>query len=599
MAGKAPAAGCEVPLQQATYLSGRVRFGVFEANIRTGELTKHGKRLRLQEQPFQLLAILLEKPGELVTREELRSRLWPQTTVDFDHGVNKAIGKVRYALGDSAGNPRFIETVARRGYRFLADVAVVRDGQALTVSDGPIRSLAVLPLENLSNDTSEDYFADGMTEELITQLGQIRSLRVISRTSVMTYKSNRKSLTEIARELRVEAVVEGSVLRSSDQVRINAQLIAVPADRHMWAQSYAGDLRDTLALQSRVASAIAEQIRATLDPRERAVLAKSKLVNPEAYEAYLKGRYFWNKRTGDGLKKATAYFTRAIEIDPNYAEGYSGLADSYALSGDWKYGVLPGGEAFAHAKAAAAKALALDDSLGEAHASLALALDLYDWDWKAAETEYERAIELKPGYAPAHQWYSWHLIMMGRNSEGISELRKAESLDPLSLIISADIADALCVARRYDEAVQQSKKTLEMDANFAVGHFELGQAFVQKQLYDGAIAELQRAIELSGHSGAFESNLAHVYGALGRKEEAVEILKDLKARHNENPSVAADIALVYVGLGNRDRAMMWLNRAYEARFKASILLHPVFDPLRPDARFKDLLGRIGLLGREL
>jgi TolB-like protein/Flp pilus assembly protein TadD len=599
MAGKAPAVGCEVPLQQATYLSGRVRFGVFEANIRTGELTKHGKRLRLQEQPFQLLTILLEKPGELVTREELRSRLWPQTTVDFDHGVNKAIGKVRYALGDSAGNPRFIETVARRGYRFLADVAVVRDGQALTVLDGPIRSLAVLPLENLSKDTSEDYFADGMTEELITQLGQIRSLRVISRTSVMTYKSNRKSLTEIARELRVEAVVEGSVLRSSDQVRINAQLIAVPADRHMWAQSYAGDLRDTLALQSRVASAIAEQIRATLDPRERAVLAKSKLVNPEAYEAYLKGRYFWNKRTGDGLKKATAYFTRAIEIDPNYAEGYSGLADSYALSGDWKYGVLPGAEAFAHAKAAAAKALALDDSLGEAHASLALALDLYDWDWKAAETEYERAIELKPGYAPAHQWYSWHLIMMGRNSEAISELRKAESLDPLSLIISADIADALCVSRRYDEAVQQSKETLEMDANFAVGHFELGQAFVQKQLYDGAIAELQRAIQLSGHSGAFESNLAHVYGVLGRNKEAVKILKDLEARHNKNPSVAADIALVYVGLGDRDRAMMWLNRAYEVRFKASILLHPVFDPLRSDARFKDLLGRIGLLGEEL
>jgi TolB-like protein/Flp pilus assembly protein TadD len=599
MAGKAPAAGCEVPLQQATYLSGRVRFGVFEANIRTGELTKHGKRLRLQEQPFQLLAILLEKPGELVTREELRSRLWPQTTVDFDHGVNKAIGKVRYALGDSAGNPRFIETVARRGYRFLADVAVVRDGQALTVLDGPIRSLAVLPLENLSKDTSEDYFADGMTEELITQLGQIRSLRVISRTSVMTYKSNRKSLTEIARELRVEAVVEGSVLRSSDQVRINAQLIAVPADRHMWAQSYAGDLRDTLALQSRVASAIAEQIRATLDPRERAVLAKSKLVNPEAYEAYLKGRYFWNKRTGDGLKKATAYFTRAIEIDPNYAEGYSGLADSYALSGDWKYGVLPGAEAFAHAKAAAAKALALDDSLGEAHASLALALDLYDWDWKAAETEYERAIELKPGYAPAHQWYSWHLIMMGRNSEAISELRKAESLDPLSLIISADIADALCVSRRYDEAVQQSKETLEMDANFAVGHFELGQAFVQKKLYDGAIAELRRAIELSGHSGAFESNLAHVYGVLGRKEEAARTLRDLEARHNENPSVAADIALVYVGLGDPDQAMMWLNRAYEARFKASILLHPVFDPLRSDARFKDLLGRIGLPGGEL
>jgi TolB-like protein/Tfp pilus assembly protein PilF len=588
--------GC--PVQQGTYLFGRVRFGVFEADLRTGELTKHGMRLRLQEQPFQLLAILLEKPGELVTREELRRRLWPQITVDFDHGVNKAIGKVRYALGDSAGKPRFIETVARRGYRFLADVAVVRDGQALAVLAGPIRSLAVLPLENLSNESSEDYFADGMTEELITQLGQIRSLRVISRTSVMTYKSGRKSLTEIARELHVEAVVEGSVLRSGDQVRINAQLIAVPADRHMWAQSYAGDLCDTLALQSRVANAIAEQIRTTLDPRERAVLAKPKVVNPEAYEAYLKGRYFWNKRTGDDLKKATAYFTRAIEIDANYAEAYCGLADSYALSGDWKYGVLPSREAFAQAKAAAAKALALDDGLGEAHASLALALDLYDWAWKAAEAEYQRAIELKPGYAPAHQWYSWHLIMMGRNSEGISELRKAESLDPLSLIISADITNALRVVRRYDEAVQQSKKTLELDANFAVGHFELGQTFVQMKLYDRAIAELQRAIELSGHSGAFDSNLAYVYGVSGRTEEAAKMLKDLETRHNGNPSVAADIALIYVGLGDRDQAMMWLNRAYDARFKASILLHPVFDPLRADVRFKDLLGRIGLLGKE-
>jgi TolB-like protein/tetratricopeptide (TPR) repeat protein len=600
MAGKVEAVGVGCPLQQGTHSSGRLRFSVFEADLRTGELTKLGKRLRLQEQPFQLLAILLEAPGELVTREKLRSRLWPQTTVDFDHGVNKAIGKIRYALGDSAGNPRFIETVARRGYRFLADVAVVGDGQTWSVPDevGSIHSLAVLPLENLSNDRSQDYFADGMTEELITQLGRIRSLRVISRTSVMTYKGGRKPLAEIARELRVDAVVEGSVLRFGGQVRINAQLIAVPADRHIWAQSYAGDLCDTLALQSSVASAIAGQIRGTLDPGEQVALAKSKVVDPEAYEAYLKGRYFWNKRTGEGLKKAITYFNRAIEIDSNYAEGYSGLADSYALSGDWKYGVLPSQEAFAQAKAAAVKALALDDSLGEAHASLALALDLYGWDWKAAEAEYQRAIELTPGYAPAHQWYSWHLIMMGRDSDGISELRKAESLDPLSLIISADIADALCVARRYDEAVQQSKKTLEMDASFAVGHFELGQALVQRQLYDQAIAQFQRAIKLSGRSGAFESNLAHLYGILGRKEEATKMLEGLKARYDKNPSVAADIALIYVGLGDQDQAMMWLNMAYEARFKASILLHPVFDPLRSDARFMDLLGRIGLPGRE-
>jgi TolB-like protein/Flp pilus assembly protein TadD len=457
-----------------------------------------------------------------------------------------------------------------------------------------IRSLAVLPLENLSGDASQDYFADGMTDELITNLGQIGALRVISRTSVMTYKGVRKPLAQIAAELNVEAVVEGSVLRSGERVRITAQLIQVPADKHIWAQSYEGDVRDTLTVQNRVARAIAEQIRVTLNRQEQATLEKSKTVNPEAYEAYLKGRYFWNKRTGDGLRTAIEYFSRAIKTDPAYAEAYSGLADAYAVSGDLKYGVLSPQDAFPKARAAATKALALDDTLGEAHASLAFALDLYGWDWDAAETEYRQAIKLNPGYATAHQWYSWHLIMMGRNNDAMFELRKAQGFDPLSLIISADIADALCVAHLYDEAVQQSKKTLEMDPNFAIGHYELGQAFAQKHMHNEAIAEFQRAIELSGHSGAFDSNLAYVYAVSGRKEEAMKIAKDLEARHDQSPSVDADIALIYVGLGDQDQAMIRLNKAYEARFKASILLRPAFDPLRSDARFQDLLRRIGL-----
>src|SRR6266853_61589 len=338
-----------------------------------------------------------------------------------------------------------------------------------------------------------------MTDELITHLGQISALRVISRTSVMTYKGVRKPLAEIARELNVEAVVEGSVLRSGERVRVTAQQIEVPADRHMWAQSYEGDIRDMLTLQSRVARSIAEQIRGTLKPQERAALEKSKAVNPEAYEAYLKGRYFWNKRTGDGLKKAIDYFSLAIEKDPNYAEAYTGLADSYALSVDWEYAILSPRDASPKAKAAATKALALDDSLGEAHTSLAFALDLYDWDWAAADKEYQRAIALNPGYATAHHWYAWHLIVMGRSSEGIFELRRAESLDPLSLIISADLADAFCIAHLYDESVQQSKKTLEMDPTFAAAHYQLGQAFAH--MHDEAIAEFQRAIELSGRSG--------------------------------------------------------------------------------------------------
>src|SRR6202140_2393289 len=481
-------------MQHANYPPKRLRFGVFEADPRLGELTKHGKRLPLQEQPFQLLAMLLQRPGELVSREELRAKIWPETIVDFDHSLKKAISKIRDALGDSAENPRFVETVASRGYRFLADVAVVQGGQpgtaagdlaagreapglaqppdAVTSARWPARafgwklsgivsalalavflswffysgrhplstihSLAVLPLENLSNDASQDYFADGMTDELITHLGQISAIRVISRSSAMTYKNAHKPLAEIARELNVDAVVEGSVLHSGERVRIVAQLIQVPADKQIWAESYEGDFRDTLALQSRVARSVAQQIRATLNRQEQAGLAKSKAVKPEAYEAYLKGRYFWNKRTGDGLRTAIEYFNHAIEVDPTYAEAYSGLADSYALSGDWEYGVLSPQDAFRKAKAAATKALALDDSLGEAHTSLAFALDLYGWDWGAAETEYKLAIKLSPGYATAHLWYAWHLILMGRNSEGLFELRTAESLDPLSLIISAD-----------------------------------------------------------------------------------------------------------------------------------------------------------------
>jgi TolB-like protein/DNA-binding winged helix-turn-helix (wHTH) protein/Tfp pilus assembly protein PilF len=638
-----------IAMQQAREGVRRLKFGVFEADLRAGELTKQGKRLNLQEQPFRLLALLLEKPGELVTRDELQRRLWPQTTVDFDHGLNKAISKVREALGDSAENPRFIETVARRGYRFLADVAVVhgeqpamesRDlflpvdsGLPRLVNHGPfprrtphrlawglfvfvlavvtaisvswifypwrhslltVHSLAVLPLENLSGDASQDYFVDGMTDELTTNLAQISTLRVISRTSAMTYKTVRKPLAQIARELNVDALVEGTVLLSGERVRITAELIEAPAGTHMWAQSYEGDIHETLTLQNRVASAIAEQIRATLKPQEREALAKSKVVNPEAYEAYLKGRYFLNKRADDGLRKAIEYFNHAIETDPTYAEAYSGLADTYALSGDWKYGVLSPTDAFPKARAAAAKALALDGNLGEAHASLGYALDLYGWDWEAAETEYNRAITLNPGYATAHQWYSWHLIMMGRNGEAIAELRKAESLDPLSLIISADMADALCVARLFDEAIQQSRKTLELDPNFAVGHYELGQALEQKHVHDEAIAEFKRAIELSGHSGAFDSNLGYAYAVSGREDEAFKILNDLQARHDENPSNGADIALIYVGLGDHDQAIAWLNKAYDARFKASILLRPLLDPLRSDARFKDLKHRIGL-----
>jgi TolB-like protein/Flp pilus assembly protein TadD len=572
-----------------------VGFGRFRLLPHRRKLCADGVVIELGSRAFDVLLVLAEARGALVTKDELLSRVWPDTVVEENNLVVQ-ISALRKALGEDRD---FIRTVSGRGYRFVAEItasvdATPVDRETLAELVSTVRSIAVLPFESLSDDPSQEYFSDGMTDELITALAQIRSLRVISRTSIMTYKRVRKLLPEIALELNVEAVVEGTVLRFGDRVRITAQLIQLPVERHMWAHSFEGDLRDTLALQNSLARTIAEQIRVTLTQQEETALQTPRPVNPAAYEAYLRGRYFLNKRTGDGLKTAIEYFTHAIEMDQSYAAGYSGLADAYALSGDWKYGILAPREAFTQAEAAATKALALDESLGEAHASLAYALDLYAWNWAAAETEYKRAIQLNPGYPTAHQWYSWHLLMMGRHREGIRELRKAERLDPLSLIIGADIADALCVSRLYDEALEQSEKTLEMDPTFAVGHYELGQVLEQMHRHDEAIVEFQRAIELSGHSGAFDSNLGYTYAVSGRREEAIKIIKDLEALQDGKPSTDADIALIYVGLGDPDQAMISLNKAYEARFKASILLRPAFDPLRSDSRFQDLLSRIGL-----
>jgi TolB-like protein/DNA-binding winged helix-turn-helix (wHTH) protein/Flp pilus assembly protein TadD len=638
-----------------------VRFGTYEVSFQSGEVRRAGLRIKIQQQPLKLLEILLERPGEVVTREELRGRVWPSESFgDFDQALNISIGKLRSALGDSAENPRFIETLPKRGYRFIADVSVVDVGArtrkepesaagdpsgperktgtghrvqsaglavaperrlqptpriivslALVVSlliisawlfrsrgraSTAIRSLAVLPLENLSGDAAQNYFADGMTDELITDLAQISALRVISRTSVMAYKGARKPLPQIARELNVDAVVEGSVLRSGDQVRITAQLIEASTDKHLWSQSYEGELRDTLALQNRVASAIADQIRINLTPQEQAALKNVKVVNPEAYESYLKGRYFWNKRTSDGLKAALAYFKQATEQDPKYAEAYSGLADTYALLGDWQYAVMTPKEAFPKAKEAAIKALELDSTLGEAHNSLAFVLDGFDWDFDSAGKEFRRAIELNPGYATAHHWYAWHLSLWDRFDEAIAEMRKAQNLDPLSLIINADLAELLGLAHSYDESIRQSRKTIEMDPNFALAHNQLAQAYLQKQMYDEAVAELQKAVKLSGDSPTCIANLARAYVASGKRSEAVRLLSDLKKRSNPGYSNASEIAMIYASLGDTDQAINWLEKGFEERFNPGVLLRPGFDPLRSDPRFQALLRRIGLPG---
>jgi tetratricopeptide (TPR) repeat protein len=370
-------------------------------------------------------------------------------------------------------------------------------------------------------------------------------------------------------------------------------LIQARDDRHLWSHSYEGELRDVLALQNRVASAIAQQIQINLKPTEQVALKTEKAVNPEAHEAYLRGRYFWNKRTDDGLRKAIDYFNQAIEKDPTYAQAYTGLADSYALLGDWEYGGMAPKEAFPKAEAAATKALQLDDTLGEAHTSLAFCFDLYDWNWDSAEVEFKRAIELNPGYATAHHWYSWHLAVLGRKDEAIAEMREAAARDPLSLIISADLAEVLLVARLYPQSIEQSLSTIAMDPSFAVAHYQLGQAYVQNGMYSDAMVEFQNAIKLSGANTTFTANLAYVYALAGRRGEAVKILNDQMNR-DHGLTNSAEIALIYVGLGKNDQAMTWLERAYEERFNPSILARPSFDPLRSDTRFKDLMHRIGL-----
>jgi len=456
----------------------------------------------------------------------------------------------------------------------------------------PVRSLAVLPLESLSGDPSQVYFADGMTDELITELGQISALRVISRTSVMPYKTVHKAMPQIARELGVDAVVEGTVLRSGEQVRITAQLIRAPADEHIWAHSYVGNLRDTLALQTAVARSIADEIRISLSPQEEAALKRSKAVNPEAYEAYLKGRYFWNKRTAESLNKAIQYFNEAISRDSKYAQAYAGLADCYALLGNSD--LLNPREAYSKAEAAASKALELDDSLGEAHSSLAFCLSAYEWKWEAGEKEFLRAIALNPGYATAHQWYAMQLRALGRFDEALTEIKKAESLDPLSLIISADVAEILFAARRYDDAVQQSQKALDLDPEFAIAHFELGQALAQKRTFNTAIEELQKANNLSGGDATCTAVLAYAYAASGSIDEARKMLSELRTMPSGRFSYPADEALIRASLGENDQAVALLEKTYNTHFDAQVLRSPAFDALHSDPRFLAILHRMGL-----
>jgi len=456
-----------------------------------------------------------------------------------------------------------------------------------------IDSLAVLPLENLSRDPEQEYFADGMTDALITDLAKISALRVISRTSVMHYKKTGKTIPEIARELNVDAIVEGSVQSSGNRVRVTAQLIRAASDQHLWADSYERDLGDVLGLQDEVALAIARQIKIKLTPQEQVRLATSRPVDPQAYQAYLKGRYHQNKRTAADIQKSVEYFQQSVDKDPAFALGYAGLADSYDLLSTY-LGVAPEHSSL-KARAAANKALELDETLAEAHTSLAAILVSYDWDWEGAGREFRRALELNPSYATAHYLYGFtYLLPQGKAEEAIWEMKRALEIDPLSLIINANLGDTYRLARQYDLAVEQCRRTLEMDSQFAVAHAALGRAYEQKGMYQEAISEFHAA--LLGIATQPLAGIGHAYALSGRRSEALKVLEQLQETSTRSFVSPFDFATVYVGLGEKDQAIAWLERAIEVHSFPVIYLNtdPRFDSLRSDPRYLALLHRVRL-----
>ena len=570
-----------------------IHFGIFDVDFRAGELRRRGVKVKLQEQPLQILQILLESPGEVVTREELQQRIWPADTfVDFDHGLNNAIRRLREGLGDSADTPRYVETVARRGYRFIGSLVAPNPATA-------IPAIAVLPLENLSHDPEQEYFADGLTDALITNLAKIGSLRVISRTTAMHYKGTRRPLSEIVRELKVDKIVEGAVQRSGDRVRISAQLIDAATDTHLWAESYESDVRDVLGLQARITKAIAVEIQVQLTPREQAHLAYNRQVNRDAYEAYLKGRYHWYKRTAAGLSKASEYFERAIEIDPNYAAAYAGLADTAATAAFW--GFVPPEHAFGRSKAAALKALLLDETMAEPHAALGFGLQHFDFDLASAEREFRLCIQLSPGYSIGHMWYGAFLCAAARFEESFAQARLAIQLDPLSVIVRWATSHYFVHGRSYDAAMEQARTAIEIDPNLPMSRMIMGIVSEVHGDYKLAIAEFQEAVRLSGGTPLQLALLARAYGCAGQMEHGHRVLADLRALGKQSYVMPYWLGLAYAGLNEKDEALRWLNEgcANHAAWMTYLGVDPRWDSLRSDSRFQDLLRRMNFPAQAL
>jgi len=643
------------------YQGAKYLFGPFELRTRTRELYKHGVKLKLRPQAYQVLALLLEHSGECVTREELQKRVWPSDTfVDFENGVNTAIKQLRASLSDSAAEPRYIETLPKLGYRMIVAVEFEagskgeRAAEAKEESAGatasnevsaspptarPISStkrlwftaaavsvlgiaclvaflkwpraplipqpaapaarimVAVLPFKNLTGDDTQDYFSDGLTEEMIAQLGRLdpKELGVIARTSVMHYQHSSEKVDQIGSELDVQYVLEGSVRRDSQKVRINAELIEVDGQRQLWAQQYDRELTNLLVVQAEIAREISDSIQQTLGSPQHSEPIRTPTLTPQAYQAYdlcLKGLYFWNKRTGQGLQQAIVYFQQAIAIDPNYAPAFAGLSNTYALMPG--YMLAPAAEYMPKAREAAVRALQTDDELPEAHVALALILENYDWDWNSAEKEYRRAIELNPNYATAHHWYAEFLTWQGRFDEALRESESARRLDPLSLIIAADRGAILYFARQYDRSIEQFQNVLEMDPSFGRAHLGID-AYMQLGRFDEALAKVEEWRRLSGDGTNIRSRLVYIYGRTGQKDKARAELRKLEAMNAARPQDPVAMAVAYIGIGNNEAALSSLEKAYAERSNllTALNVEPVYDPLRQDARFQELLRRVG------
>jgi TolB-like protein/DNA-binding winged helix-turn-helix (wHTH) protein len=620
----------------------KLRFDGYELDVGAGELRKHGVRLRLRGQPLRVLEILLESSGEVVTRAELQTQIWPADTfVDFDHSLHNAIARIREVLGDSAETPRYIETLPRRGYRYIGPAqdfqkpqVVAETGDRTTqpavliappkrrrhlalalcalfalglvtwitwrylhakAAVSPIRSIAVLPLKNFSGDPSEEFFADGMTDQLITDLAKVGSLRVVSGTSVMQYKGTKKGLPEIARELNVDAIVEGSIGRSGQRVRVTAQLIQASTDQHLWAETYDRDLGDILNVQSEVADAIAQQVRAQLTPTERAKLRSAHVVNPAAYDDYLKGRlYFVNEfNKPASLKRAQGYFEESIQKDPKFALAYAGLADTYVYLAF--AGALSRDEAYRSAKEALSIALKLDDSIGETYDTLGVLSSEFDWDWNAADREFDRAIALAPSYSCAHESRAIFLATTGRRAEALAEIAKIDQLD---YSFSAAVAESLTYRqlRDYPDLIESSKKWLLLDPKDWSLHLALGIGFEGTGKLQEAIFEYQQAIAMSGGSEGVVA-LAHAFRAIGKKAEAEKILRDLERKAKKSSASPYTMATIYAGLNENEKAFGFLEKAYSEKslgLAGSIKSDMLLDGLRSDPRFRDLLRRIDL-----